>query len=58
MKQKLKDYNVKLEYDRPFESSSSRGTYTTKDRKYMQCFYVKFMYGEDSVGLFECYKEI
>lgn len=36
MKQELEDYNVKLEYDGPFESSISSGAYTTKDRKYMQ----------------------
>lgn len=34
MKQELAGYKVKLEFDGPYESSSSTGQYTTKDRKY------------------------
>lgn len=33
MRQELDGYKVKLEYDGPFEGSSTGGQYTTKDRK-------------------------
>ena len=34
MRQELDGYKVKLEYDGPFEGSSTSGAYTTKDREY------------------------
>lgn len=33
MKKELSDYNVKLEYDGPYEANIRSGKYTTKDRK-------------------------